>query len=333
MLGQGGLAAVTLTLILGYTVYATSDVVPVTQRRRWIWTSHKAEHEMLEKAYRDILDVVQRAILPVNHSLTQSVYRVGRHIEAAAASAMLDSHQPVKSHDQTAALQQTETEPSSHYTYSVVVSRTIACFSCGRHIFITTGFIHLLRDGDELATILGHEMAHSLARHAAEDVSGERLRTAYWYLGLAFAVLYKRSFLGMLLVPVSELIVRRHAARRQEDEADRIGLHLATAAGFDPNAIIRFLKRLSKQELADGIDPLPLWELMVYLVLMSTLPASLTRDKNGNGGSTGNNALSFLLRRYPPHATRISNLEQWIALENAAASLPETSSQRAQDGP
>ena len=81
--------------------------------------------------------------------------------------------------------------------------------------------IQLKASDDELAQVLGHEIAHALAKHSAEKMS------------VAMA-----SSIGVA--------VQRPNSRAAESEADRIGIELAAKAGYDPRAAITLWQKMAK---------------------------------------------------------------------------------------
>lgn len=100
-------------------------------------------------------------------------------------------------------------------------------FVSGRYVIMTTGMLGFIRSDDELALVLGHELAHLILRHT------DRLAEQNVPRGLL------RGF-GK----------NASRVRSTEEEADRLGLRLASAAGFDVSAAIPFWRRFYR--LYDG---------------------------------------------------------------------------------
>ncbi|QLQ13808.1 MAG: M48 family metallopeptidase [Brevundimonas sp.] len=99
-------------------------------------------------------------------------------------------------------------------------------------ISVTTGLLALVQNDDQLATVIGHEMAHSVAQHAAERYSQNAIASIGLQVASGLAGDYGRavgSFGGLaahgVLLPYS---------RRDELEADRLGVDLMQRAGFRP---------------------------------------------------------------------------------------------------
>lgn len=100
----------------------------------------------------------------------------------------------------------------------------------GGKIFVFTGLLEICPDADSLATVLGHEMAHTIARHSSEKLSYAQLFT--WTLLAAHYILgMDLSFLQGLIY---NFVVNLPRSRMVESEADYIGLQLMAQACFDP---------------------------------------------------------------------------------------------------
>ena len=118
-------------------------------------------------------------------------------------------------------------------------------------VLITTGFFHhVIADDDELATVLGHEVAHVVAGHVLES---ECIRLADKYFTEPFA------WLALLGCVVSEAIIfaapilasyltSLALSRIRETEADYIGLLLMADAGFKVSGAVSFWKKLNQWE-------------------------------------------------------------------------------------
>ena len=125
----------------------------------------------------------------------------------------------------------------------------------GGWVYVTRGLLALTNREDELAGVLGHEMAHVIERHAATRV-GAAAPFAVLF-GVPSGILGKVSpTLGGVVSGVGGLITGAALApysREQEREADRAGVALAARAGWDPAALAAFLATLERAEaMADG---------------------------------------------------------------------------------
>ncbi len=104
--------------------------------------------------------------------------------------------------------------------------------------------IQLKTTDDELAQVLGHEIAHALANHSAEKMSVAMAST----IGVA-AVGVAAENKGLALTGAAlaaALAVQRPNSRAAESEADQIGIELAAKAGYDPRAAITLWQKMAK---------------------------------------------------------------------------------------
>ena len=135
------------------------------------------------------------------------------------------------------------TDPEAPKQWEVVVFQddTPNAFALpGGKIGVHTGILKVAKNQDQLATVIGHEVAHVLAQHANERVSQQMLTGALMEVaGQALdptmvAALGMGAQVGVLL-PFS---------RTQESEADLLGLDLMAGAGFDPRESTKFWKNM-----------------------------------------------------------------------------------------
>ena len=139
----------------------------------------------------------------------------------------------------------------------------------GGKMAVYTGLIEKLGlNDDELAAVMGHEIAHALREHGREKVgqaTGVGLAAAIGgaLIGAYYGV---DASLGQnVLGAAGELAFMRPNSRGMEQEADRIGVELAARAGFDPHAAISLWEKMAR---ASGNTP-PQW--------LSTHPSHETR--------------------------------------------------------
>jgi predicted Zn-dependent protease len=127
----------------------------------------------------------------------------------------------------------------------------------GGYVYVTRGLLALLNSEDELAGVLGHEMAHVLERHAARRVGAA---TPFALLfGVPAGILGAVSpTLGDIVGGTGELasgMVLASYSRDQERDADQRGIVLAAQAGWDPAGLASFLQTLEREEALAGHDP------------------------------------------------------------------------------
>ena len=126
----------------------------------------------------------------------------------------------------------------------------------GGYIYVTRQLVALMNSEAELAGVLGHEVAHVAARHAARRQSAATKNTLLGVLGsvLAGAVLGNSGFGGVLqrgLLQGSQMLTLKYS-RGQETEADNLGIAYLRRAGYDPRAMGSVLQSLAAQNALDA---------------------------------------------------------------------------------
>ena len=134
--------------------------------------------------------------------------------------------------------------PNLPWTFTVVDSPAINAFALpGGYIYLTRGLLAYLDDESELAGVLGHEIGHVTARHAAQAYT----RQAQAGIGLAILSIFVPStapFADLGATGLSVLFLRH--GREAELEADRLGVEYGSGSGFDPAGVPRFLATLAR---------------------------------------------------------------------------------------
>ena len=135
------------------------------------------------------------------------------------------------------------------WEYAVFVDDSINAFVLpGGKVGVTTGMLRFMRNDDELAAVLGHEVAHVIANHAAERYSQSAL--AQVGAGLVGAATQNAESgiaqaLGQYAGPALQVAVLMPYSRRHELEADRLGLDLMVRAGFSARNGVELWRRMA----------------------------------------------------------------------------------------
>src|SRR5688572_2410589 len=118
------------------------------------------------------------------------------------------------------------------------------CMPGGR-IMVYSGLIEKLDVSDaELATVIGHEIAHALREHTRERVS--RAYAQQLVLTGAAAVAGVSETTANVANMVAEVTFQLPFSRDQESEADQIGLELMARAGYDPRAALTLWQKMGQ---------------------------------------------------------------------------------------
>jgi len=117
----------------------------------------------------------------------------------------------------------------------------------GGKVGVYTGLLNLASSDDEVAIVIGHEIAHVTARHGAERMS-QGILVAAGGLVLDHQTQGRRNH-DLLLAGYGLLSTGGMLAfsRSHESEADYIGIRYAARAGFDPRAAVTFWQKMEKQ--------------------------------------------------------------------------------------
>ncbi|OUZ99489.1 Peptidase M48 [Macleaya cordata] len=134
----------------------------------------------------------------------------------------------------------------------------------GGKIVVFTGLLDHFSTDTEIATIIGHEIGHVVARHGAEGI------TKNTWLAILQLILFQFVSTPDLVSMMSQLLLKLPFSRRMEMEADYIGLLLMASAGYDPRVAPLVYEKLGQ------VDGSANSELMNYL---STHPSGKKRAK------------------------------------------------------
>lgn len=159
----------------------------------------------------------------------------------------------------------------------------------GGKIAVYTGLLDITKNEDGLAAVMGHEIAHAVAKHSVERASrGVLLNTGTAILDIATkgAVSNINRTTGMNAVGLlSQIGIMNPFNRKQESEADYLGLIFASLSGYDIRETIKVWERM--KEAKKGKEPPE---------FMSTHPSSTNRINNIT------NWINEIIIKYPPIA-------------------------------
>ena len=134
--------------------------------------------------------------------------------------------------------------PNLPWSFTIIDSPAINAFALpGGYIYLTRGLLAYLDDESELAGVIGHEIGHVTARHAAQAYT----RQAQANLGLSILSIFvpsTRPFADLGATGLGVLFLKH--GREAELEADRLGVEYGSGAGYDPAGVPRFLATLAR---------------------------------------------------------------------------------------
>ena len=169
--------------------------------------------------------------------------------------------------------------PDLRYRLTILNSPAVNAFALPNgQLYVTRGLIALANDTSELSSVLSHEMAHVIARHAA--IREDQARQAAIVSRVVNDVLSDPQ-MGALALAKSKIALASFS-RAQEFEADGIGVGISARAGYDPYGAVRFLTSMGRSaELkpsGGNIDPRS-------LDFLSSHPATPERIKNAQANA------------------------------------------------
>jgi predicted Zn-dependent protease len=180
--------------------------------------------------------------------------------------------------------------PNANWEFVVFESKEANAFCLpGGKIGVYTGLLPITKDEAGLATVLGHEVAHATSHHAAERMSeGMLIEGGGKAIGAlsSSAKPITQNVISAAYGIGGPLLVQLPHSRKQESEADHVGLIYMTRAGYAPEAALEFWQRFSA-----------------------------FNAQSGKGGPA-------FLRTHPVDSTRIEQIAKWIPEVKAAAAGP-----------
>lgn len=172
----------------------------------------------------------------------------------------------------------------------------------GGYVYVTRQLVGLMNNEAELAGVLGHEVGHVAARHAAQRQKAATRNSILGVLGSVLSgVLLGDSQFGQVVqrgfLQGSQLLTLKYS-RGQETEADNLGIRYLRSAGYDPRAMASVLASLARQTALDAklqgsSQSVPEWASS-HPDPASRVRAALAQAGSGASGITNRN--TFLTR-------------------------------------
>ena len=152
-------------------------------------------------------------------------------------------------------------DPKQHYTFTVLQDPEINAFAApGGYIFVNSGLIATTANESELAAVIAHELAHISQHHlerAFEDAKKKAPLYALATLGMLIAAGGSSQSAGPGILTAGMGMMQQEQidfTRKDETEADRVGIGTLSRAGFDPEAMADFFNRMARTLRPGGGD-------------------------------------------------------------------------------
>ncbi len=221
-------------IVVSAGIYSACKRVAVTGRSQLALIP---ESQLIAMSNEQYAEVIKTGPLSTNTAQVEMIKRVGNTIKAAVEKYMADQGR----------LKELE---GYNWEFNLIKNDTTVNAWCmpGGKVAFYTGIIPVCIDEAGIAVVMGHEVAHAIAHHGNERMSQGLLAQGGAVAGSivlsskspATQQLFQQAYgagtqLGVLL-PFS---------RKQESEADKMGLVFMAMAGYDPHVAIEFWKRMS----------------------------------------------------------------------------------------
>jgi predicted Zn-dependent protease len=222
-----------LALLCVFLLVIACSAVPVTGRKQLKLLPESTLIEMGLTSYNDFLKENE---LSTDADNTQMIKKVGKNLSSASNRFLRNNG--------------LGDEVSTYkWAFNLVEDKTINawCMPGGKIVFYT-GILPVTKNETGAAVVMGHEIAHAIAKHGNERMS-QGLIQELGGIALSVALQEKPAQTQELYLTAygvaSNVAVILPYSRKQEYEADRIGLILMAMAGYNPNDAVSFWKRMS----------------------------------------------------------------------------------------
>ena len=240
----------------------TTRTVPITGRQQSLMVS---DQEVLGLSNQQFQEYMKSAKASTNAANTQMVQRVGQKLATAVETYL-------KNNGMAADVQ------NYAWSFNLVQDKNINAFCMpGGKIVVYEGLLPVTQNEASLAIVLGHEIAHAVARHSAEQMS-TKIKQQYGTQigGAVLGALGMGSGTTSIIQAIAQQgfsFKNLKYSRDHEYEADHMGLIFAAMAGYDPQVAVTFWQRMA---------------------------------------SASNNNTSELMSDHPSDANRIAMIQKWM---------------------
>jgi predicted Zn-dependent protease len=222
-----------LFYLLILVILTTCRTVPFTGRKQLALVS---DQSVISLSLQQYSDFIGKSSLSKDAAAKAMVTRVGQNLSKAVETYY-------RSHGLSKELSRFKWE------FNLVNDAQVNAFCMpGGKIVVYTGILPYTQTEEGLAVVLGHEVAHALAKHANERMS-QQIPVILGGVALDVALSNKsqqtRELAGIVFGLGANIGVMLPFSRKHELEADRIGLILMAMAGYDPNVAPTFWQRMA----------------------------------------------------------------------------------------
>ena len=212
----------------------TTNTVPITGRQQSLMVS---DGDILSLSTQQYQEFMKTAKLSTNATNTAMVKRVGQNLANAVTTYL-----------RAAGLQ--NDLQYYNWQFNLVQDQQVNAWCMpGGLICVYEGILPVTQDEASLAIVLGHEIAHAVARHSAEQMSTQmKQQYGVQTLGALASILgvgANTVAIGQAVAAQGLNFANLKYSRNHESEADHIGLIFAALAGYNPQAALTFWQRMA----------------------------------------------------------------------------------------
>ena len=223
-----------LALLIAALLVQSCSLVPLTGRRQ---LSLVSDADMLSMSFAQYDQFMKENKLSSNAAQTNMVKQVGRRIQNAVTTYFAQNN---LSQDLN----------GFAWEFNLVENKEVNAWCMpGGKVVVYSGILPVTQNETGLAVVMGHEIAHAVAKHSNERMS-QALVAQLGGQALAAALKQKPQQTQQIWMSLFGVGVQVGAVlpynRLQESEADRLGLIFMAMAGYDPNAAVEFWQRMSQ---------------------------------------------------------------------------------------
>ena len=254
-------------------VLPSCSTVPITERKQLSIIPESRINRQAEAAYENFRS---KSKLITSGSKLKEIREIGNKMEIAVSAFFKKDGKE---------------DPTKHFSwdYILVDNDKLVNAWCmpGGKIAVYTGLLKVTKNIDALSIVMGHEIAHAVARHSLERMSHAmtiNLGTTVADIFLGGAINRTRNTVGRNTgMDIFQLGIMNPFGRKQETEADYLGLIFASLSGYDIRESVKLWQRMAEKKKGKETP-----------VFLSTHPSSLKRIENLK------NWISEVMIEYPP---------------------------------
>ncbi len=254
-------------------ILPSCTTVPITERKQLSIISEAKINRQSALAYEKFK---QKTKIITTGSKFEEITIIGKKMENAVSSFFNN---------------QNKEDPTTNFEWEYVLvdnDKVINAWCMpGGKIAVYTGLLKVTKNTDALSIVMGHEIAHAVARHSIERASQAmtvNLGTSIADIFLGGAINRTRNTVGQNTgLDIFQIGIMNPFGRKQESEADYLGLIFSSLSGFDIRESVELWKRMSQNKKGKEIP-----------VFLSTHPSSKKRIENLKGW------IDEVIIKYPP---------------------------------